>query len=71
MNDNKKAYNKQYTKNNYTQCIIRFRPSESAILSEFSANLGISKNALIQKCLVYCYENYIDVSGVKLSTPEK
>lgn len=71
MNDNKKAYNKQYTKNNYTQCIIRFRPSEAAILSEFSANLGISKNALIQKCLVYCYENYIDVSGVKLSTPEK
>lgn len=64
-------YKKQYEKNNYTTCIIRFRSKEAAILSEYSQNLGISKNALLQKCLVYCYNEMIDVSGVKLSTPEK
>lgn len=64
-------YKTDYNKNNYTACNIRFRDREAAILTEYSQNLGISKNALLQKCLVYCYENYIDVSGVKLSTPEK
>ena len=74
--DNKKefnanAYKTQYNKENYTECRIRLRAPESAILAEYSQNLNISKNALLQKCLVYCYENYIDVSGVKLSKPEK
>lgn len=64
-------YKHQYIKENYTRCEVTLRDKESAILVEFSANLGLSKNALLQKCLVYCYENYIDVSGVKLSTPEK
>lgn len=64
-------YIQQYDKENYTRCNVKMRSPEAAILSEYSQNLGISKNALLQKCLVYCYENYIDVSGVKLSTPEK
>lgn len=64
-------YKTDYNKSNYTACNIRFRDREAAILTEYSQNLGISKNALLQKCLVYCYENYIDVSSVKLSTPEK
>ena len=74
--DNKKSFNKskydmQYIKDNYTECKIRLRSSESQILAEYSANLGISKNSLLQKCLVYCYNEMIDVSSVKLSTPEK
>lgn len=68
---NKTKYDSQYIKVNYTECKIRFRSKEAAILTEYSENLGISKNALLQKCLVYCYENYIDVSRVKLSTPDK
>lgn len=64
-------YKNQYNKTNYTACNIRFRDKEAAILSEYSQNLGISKNALLQKCLVYCYNEMIDVSGVKLSSPEK
>jgi len=64
-------YKNQYNKDNYTACNIRFRGKEAAILSEYSQNLNISKNALLQKCLVYCYNNYIDVSNVKLSTPDK
>lgn len=64
-------YKNQYNKDNYTSCRLYLKGKEAAILTEYSQNLGISKNALLQKCLVYCYENYIDVSGVKLSTPEK
>lgn len=75
MNDKKKfdpkKYINSYIKENYTECKVRFRPREAAILSEYSANLGISKNALLQKCLVYCYSEMIDVSGVKLSSPDK
>lgn len=65
------VYKNQYIKENYTRCNVTLRGKEAAILTEYSQNLGISKNALLQKCLVYCYKNYIDVSSVKLSTPEK
>lgn len=65
------AYKKDYEKRNYTECKIKMRSPEAAILTEYSQNLGISKNALLQKCLVYCYKNYIDVSSVKLSSPDK
>ncbi len=71
--DNKKQsdYKYKYDLENYTRCNLKMRSPEAAILSEYSQNLGVSKNALLQKCLVYCYENYIDVSAVKLSTPDK
>lgn len=68
---NQSKYIKEYTKENYTKCSVLCRGKEAEILTEYSQNLGISKSALLQKCLVYCYENYIDVSNVKLSTPEK
>lgn len=64
-------YISSYMKENYTECKVRFRNKEAAILTEYSKNLGISKNALLQKCLVYCYENYVDVSAVKLSKSAK
>jgi hypothetical protein len=54
-------YKSNFNKQNYTECKVRFRDREAAILSEYSQNLNISKNALLQKCLVYCYENMIDV----------
>ena len=68
--DNNK-YQKQYKQKNYTIGKYQMREKEAAILAEYSQNLGISKNALLQKCLVYCYNEMIDVSSVKLSTPEK
>ncbi len=58
----------QYIRDNYTRCNLILKGKESAILNEYSSNMNISKNALLQKCLVYCYENMIDVSHVKLST---
>lgn len=66
-----KHYKDKYNDENYTSCILRLRSKEAAILTEFAANLGLSKNALLQKCLVYCYNEMIDVSGIKLSTPDK
>lgn len=64
-------YKKDYAKDNYTECKMRLRAPEAEILTKYCENMGLSKNALLQKCLVYCYENYIDVSRVKLSTPDK
>ena len=64
-------YKADFAKQNYTRCNMILRDRESQILTDYSQNLGISKNSLLQKCLVYCYENYIDVSSVKLSTPDK
>ena len=68
---NQNQYIREYDKQNYTRCNLKIRSKEAAILAEYSANLGISKNALLQKCLVYCYNEMIDVSSVKLSTPGK
>lgn len=68
---NSNQYKNEYAKQNYTRCNLALRDKEAQILAEYSQNLSLSKNALIQKCLVYCYENMIDVSSVKLSTPEK
>ena len=64
-------YKNDYCKQNYTRCNLQLRAAESQILAEYSQNLGISKNALLQKCLVYCYNEMIDVSEIKLSAPEK
>lgn len=64
-------YDNQYIKDNYTSCNVRLRQSENNILTEFSQNLGISKPALLQKCMLYCWENMIDVSDIKLSKSDK
>ena len=64
-------YKSEYNKNNYTVCNVRLRDKEAEILAVFSQNLGVSKSALLQKCLVYCYNEMIDVSDIKLSKPEK
>lgn len=64
-------YKNDFRKKNYTNCQLQLRAPEAEILTKYCDNLGLSKNALLQKCLVYCYKNYIDVSHVKLSTPEK
>ena len=64
-------YDNHYIKDNYTSCNVRLRQSENNILTEFSQNLGISKPALLQKCMLYCWENMIDVSDIKLSKSDK
>lgn len=64
-------YKDAYNKENYTRCDIRIKKDISDIIAEYSNNLNISKSALIQKCVIYCYENYIDVSGVKLDKSDK
>lgn len=64
-------YKSDYNKENYTCCNIRIKKEISDIIAEYSDNMHISKAALIQKCVIYCYDNYIDVSGVKLDKSGK
>ena len=66
-----KDYANNYNKQNYTCCNIRIKKEISDLIAVYSDNLNISKAALIQKCIIYCYENYIDVSGVKLDKSDK
>ena len=63
---NQKDYANKYNKEKYTCCNIRIKKEISDIIAEYCENMGISKAALIQKCVIYCYDNYIDVSGVNL-----
>ena len=64
-------YKDAYNKENYTRCDIRIKKEISDIIAEYSENMQLSKAALIQKCVIYCYDNYIDVSGVKLDKSDK
>lgn len=64
-------YKDNYNKEKYTPCNLRVKPEIARIIDEYAANMSVSKAALIQKCVLYCYNEMIDVSGVKLSTPEK
>lgn len=64
-------YIAEYNKQNYTSCSIKVKKEFMEILTEYSQNLGISKTELIQKSVIYCYENYIDISNVKLKYTDK
>lgn len=64
-------YITEYNKQNYTSCSIKVKKEFMEILTEYSQNLGISKTELIQKSVIYCYENFIDVSKTKLKYTEK
>lgn len=68
---NQSEYVKKYIKDNYTICNVKMRQREADILAKYSKNLNVSKNKLLQKCLVYCYENMIDVADIPLSIEKK
>lgn len=63
---NQSEYINSYNKQHYTSCSIKVKNEFMQLLAEYSQNMDISKTALIQKCVKYCYDNMIDVSGVKL-----
>lgn len=65
------VYKNQYSKQHYANIGIKIKPENAAIITEYSQNLGISKAELIQKCVLYCYREMIDVSGVPLENGEK
>lgn len=65
------VYKNQYSKQHYTNIGIKIKPENAAIITEYSQNLGISKAELIQKCVLYCYREMIDVSGVPLENDGK
>lgn len=62
---NQNEYIKQYKKEKYTNCSIQLKPAEAELLTEYSQNLGISKNKLIKLCVEYCYKNYVDLQELQ------
>ena len=68
---NQSDYITSYTKENYNRVTLKLRKKENDILEQYSKNLNISKNALLQKCMIYCYEEMIDISDIKLSSPKE
>jgi len=65
----KYQYKQDYDKNNYKRINLKIRDTEYKIIEEYAQNLDLSKNALLIKCALYCYHNYIDVTSVKISKP--
>lgn len=55
-------YNAKYQKEHYSKREIILSEKEKQILEEYSKNLSLSKSQLMQKCLIYCYENDIDLT---------
>ena len=70
INDTNK-YKQEYNKENYTICKAVLRQREAQILANYSLKTGLSKSALLVKCLIFCYNNGIDPSYIELSKPEK
>ena len=70
MSDNKKfnktAYNNAYNKQHYANCNLRLKAENARIIADFANKLGISKAALIQKCVQYCYKNNVDISNTDI-----
>ena len=67
---NPSAYAVAYCRDNYIWCETRMFPFEAEILIEFAQNLNLTKSALLQKCMIYCYNEEIDVSDVKISSAQ-
>lgn len=45
---------------------LLFGDKEADILDKFAMRIAVSKADLMRKCLLYCWDNMIDVSDVKL-----
>lgn len=57
-------YKKQYKKERYRSLKIRLSLQDYTILTNFSDDLRLSKSSLLQKCLLYCHENDIDLTSI-------
>lgn len=47
------------------------KDKEAEILNEYISKTKLSKNELILKCMLYCWEEMIDVSKVKLPSDKE
>lgn len=63
------AYTDDYNKSNYVNCSIRIRKEMSEIIADYCEKTQLSKAALIQKCVLFCYDSGAPVAGVRL--PDK
>ena len=56
----------EYSKAHYKNIGIKIKEKNADIIEKFSKDLHMSKAELIQKCVLYCYENMIDISNVTI-----
>lgn len=59
---NQSEYITKYIQAHYTEISLRFSKEDFQTMETFADNLQLSKSSLLQKCLVYCYENDIDLT---------
>lgn len=57
-------YKSQYQKEHYRSLRVRLSLQDYTILTNFSDNLQLSKSSLLQKCLLYCQANDIDLTSI-------
>lgn len=50
---------------------LRLKDKESKILDNYTLKTGLSKPELIRKCMLYCWEEMVDVSKVKLPSEKE
>ena len=65
------AYKNQYMKEHYTSCKVLLKPEEAELLAKYSEETGIAKSVLLKRCLLFCYENMVDVSELPEIPPKK
>ena len=52
----------------YTSFRFKTREKEWQMVTEYSQKYNLPKSTLLQKCMMYCYKEMIDVSNIKIST---
>jgi|GEM_PF-2569919 spore coat protein CotH len=65
------SYIDDYNKANYTSCSIRIKKEMNEILAEYCDKMHLSKATLIQKCVLYCYDNSVNIAAVDLPKSDK
>lgn len=59
---NQNEYIKAYNKEKYKNIALRVKPNVFDTIEQYAENMNLSKTELIVKCVMYCYDNYIDVT---------
>lgn len=50
---------------------LRLKEKEAKIFNDYITKTKLSKTELIRKCMLYCWEEMIDVSKVKLPSEKE
>lgn len=59
---NQNEYIKQYEKEHYNKCLLRMKPNENEIITNYCADMTISKNKFAVSAMMYIINNNIPLS---------